>query len=162
VADKRELMRAADSDREAVLTRLRSALDEGRLKMDEYLERMGLAQEAVTYGDLAKLQADLPLPSLTPKPVPGSRPALPVPRSGWFARLPVALKVLWTIWAATVAVNLVVWAIVAVTAHPVYFWPIWVAGPDGAALFAVTAAIMAGRRGHDPAPRRLPPASSDS
>jgi hypothetical protein len=162
VADERELMRAADSDREAVLVRLRVALDEGRLKMDEYLERMGLAQEAVTYGDLAKLQADLPLPSLTPKPVPGSRPASPVPRNGWFARLPVALKVLWTIWGTAVAINLVVWAIVSATAHLVYFWPIWVIGPAGAALFAVSAAIMAGRRGHDPAPRPLPPSSPDT
>jgi hypothetical protein len=159
VADERELMRAADSDREAVLARLRAALDEGRLKMDEYLERMGLAHEAVTYGDLARLEADLPLPSLTPKPVPGSRPAPPVRRNGLFARLPVALKVLWTIWGAAVAVNLVVWAIVSVTAHLVYFWPIWVIGPAGAALFAVSAAIMAGRHGHDQGPRPLPPGS---
>jgi hypothetical protein len=45
-------MRASDADRQEVVERLRGALDEGRLKMDEYLERMGLAYDAVTYGDL--------------------------------------------------------------------------------------------------------------
>ena len=45
-------MRASDADRQEVVERLRGALDEGRLKMDEYLERMGLAYEAMTYGDL--------------------------------------------------------------------------------------------------------------
>ena len=46
--DDRQRMRASDADRQEVIERLRAALDEGRLKMDEYLERMGLASEAVT------------------------------------------------------------------------------------------------------------------
>jgi hypothetical protein len=49
-------MRASDAERQEVVERLRGALDEGRLKMDEYLERMGLAYEAVTYGDLVPLR----------------------------------------------------------------------------------------------------------
>jgi Domain of unknown function (DUF1707) len=53
-------MRASDVDRQEVIERLRTALDEGCLKMDEFLKRMGLASEAVTYGDLAPLHADLP------------------------------------------------------------------------------------------------------
>ena len=57
-------MRASDADRQQVIERLRTALDEGRLKMDEYLERMGQASEAVTYGDLAPLYADLPVDRL--------------------------------------------------------------------------------------------------
>jgi hypothetical protein len=52
--DDRQKMRASDTDRQEVIDRLRAALDEGRLKMEEYLERMGLASEAVTY-DLAPL-----------------------------------------------------------------------------------------------------------
>ena len=36
-------IRASDADRQQVVERLRSALDEGRLMMDEHLERMGLA-----------------------------------------------------------------------------------------------------------------------
>ena len=39
-------MRASDADRQAVITYLRTALDEGRLKMDEYLDRMGHASGA--------------------------------------------------------------------------------------------------------------------
>jgi hypothetical protein len=35
-----------------VIQRLRSALDEGRLKIEEYLDRVEQASEAVTYGDL--------------------------------------------------------------------------------------------------------------
>jgi hypothetical protein len=71
--DDRPDMRAADADRQEVIERLRSALDEGRLKMDEYLERMGQASEAVTYGDLAPLYADLPEPG----PVARREPAAP-------------------------------------------------------------------------------------
>src|ERR1035441_2583957 len=58
--DDRQKMRASDGDRQERVKRLRAALEDGRLKMDEYLDRMGLAYEAVTYGDLAALHADLP------------------------------------------------------------------------------------------------------
>ena len=58
--DRQKMMRASDADRQEVVDRLRAALDEGRLKMDEYLDRMGVASEAVTHGDLVPLYADLP------------------------------------------------------------------------------------------------------
>jgi Domain of unknown function (DUF1707) len=57
--DDRQKMRASDADRQEVIERLRTALDEGRLKMEEYIDRVGHASEAVTYGDLAPLYADL-------------------------------------------------------------------------------------------------------
>ncbi|HEY1918708.1 MAG TPA: DUF1707 domain-containing protein [Streptosporangiaceae bacterium] len=156
----RQLMRASDGDRDEVVARLRTALEDGRLKMDEYMDRMGLAYEAVTYGDLAKLHADLPGPARAPKVsapvVPGAATAA-VERRGVFAELPTALKVLWTIWAVPVAINVVVWTLVCITTdHLVYPWPLWVAGPLGAALFAVTAGVTASRRSRRPAPRRLP------
>lgn len=159
--DDRPTMRASDADRQEVIERLRAALDEGRLKMDEYLERMGQASEAVTYGDLAPLYADLPElgpvarrePAGPPQAAPAQAapPAAPQPgtvaRHG-FAGLPAALKVLWTVWGAVVSVNLVVWVLVsATTAQLVYPWPLWVAGPWGAILLAVSAAVTAGRRG---------------
>jgi hypothetical protein len=146
-------MRASDADRQEVILRLRGALDEGRLKMDEYLERMGQASEAVTYGDLAELYADLPEsgtlahrpPAQAPAPKP-ARAGIPV-RSGWFARLPAALRVLWTIWAAAVSVNVVIWVLVCVTTvQLVYPWPVWVAGPAGAVLLAISAAVSHSRR----------------
>ena len=150
--DDRQKMRASDADRQEVILRLRTALDEGRLKMDEYLERMGRASEAVTYGDLTSLYEDLPESGTLAHrpPAPASRPArtgTPA-RTGWFARLPTALRVLWTIWAAAVSVNVVIWVLVCVTTvQLVYPWPVWVAGPAGAVLLAISAAISHGR--HD-------------
>ncbi len=167
--DDRPDMRASDADRQEVIERLRTALDEGRLKMDEYLERMGQASEAVTYGDLAPLYADLPEPGSVARREPAAphhspqahspqahapqahAPAPPhggaVARRG-FAGLPAPLKVLWTIWGAVVAVNLVVWVLVsATTAQLLYPWPLWVAGPWGAILLAISVAVTQARRG---------------
>ena len=161
--DDRPDMRASDADRQEAIERLRTALDEGRLKMDEYLERMGQASEAVTYGDLVPLYADLPesgsVARRGPAAPPPSQPQAPSPvppqggavaRRG-FAGLPTPLKVLWTIWGAVVAVNLVVWVLVsATTAQLLYPWPLWVAGPWGAILLAVPIAITQSRRGGRP------------
>jgi DUF1707 SHOCT-like domain/Bacteriocin-protection, YdeI or OmpD-Associated len=158
--DDRQHMRASDADRQEVVDRLRDALAEGRLKMDEYDERMGLAYEAVTYGDLAALSADLPQagPPARPEaapPAPGRQAA--VARPGVIADLPAALKVLWTIWLAAVAINLIVWVLVsATTGDLIYPWPVWVAGPSGAALLAVSAGVTAIRRGRRSAAHHPP------
>ncbi len=153
--DDRQKMRASDADRQQVIERLRAALDEGRLKMDEYIDRMGLASEAVTYGDLAPLYADLPESGAVARPDPlppapaAQQPAPPVVTSR--GGMPTALKVLWTIWAAVVSVNLVVWVLVsATTAHLIYPWPLWVAGPLGAVLLAVSVGVRQIRRGSHP------------
>jgi hypothetical protein len=162
--DDRQDMRASDADRQEVVERLRGALEEGRLKMSEYLERMELAYEAVTYGDLAPLCRDLP----EARPVarqqaaqapqaPAERAAPPAPhapspqtevvRRGVFASLPTPLKVLWTIWLTAVSINVVVWVLVsATTAHLIYPWPVWVAGPWGAALFGLSVGVTQIRR----------------
>ncbi len=159
-------MRASDAERQDVVERLRAALDDGRLKMDEYVERMGLAYDAVTHGDLVPLCRDLPE---TPAPAP-TRPAAPAPprsrrrriTAALFARQPAALKVLWTIWLVAVSVNVVVWVLVsATTAHLQYPWPLWVAGPYGAALLAISVAAAQFRRGRGPdGPPSLPPGQS--
>src|SRR5215472_11087618 len=113
--DDRQHMRASDADRQEVVDRLAAALEEGRLKMDEYAERMGLAYRAVTYGDLAALSADLPQAGPVTKreaAPPAAAPLAAAPR-GVVADLPAALKVLWTIWLAAVAINLIVWVLVS-------------------------------------------------
>jgi hypothetical protein len=162
--DDRLRMRASDADRQEVIERLRIALDEGRLKMEEYLERMGRASEAVTYGDLAPLYADLPEAGSVARREPAAPPQAPSPatppqaaardgavaRSG-FAGLPASLKVLWTIWAAAVSVNLVVWGLASATAAQlIYPWPVWVAGPWGVILLVVSIAVAQARRGGEP------------
>jgi hypothetical protein len=160
--DRQRMMRASDADRQEVVDRLRAALDEGRLKMEEYIDRMGLASEALTYGELVPLYADLPentsVARLDPVPAPAAQPQAPPPAAAARHGLPTALKVLWTIWGAIVAVNVVIWALVsATTAHLIYPWPVWVAGPLGAILLAVTFGVTQIRRGNPPPGKQLPP-----
>src|SRR5215813_12280573 len=57
----RQRMRASDRDRQEVVDRLRDAVAEGRLQMDEYVDRMERAYQAVTYGDLSFLHSDHPV-----------------------------------------------------------------------------------------------------
>jgi hypothetical protein len=156
-------MRASDGDRQQVVERLRGALEDGRLSMEEFADRMGTAFQAVTYGDLAPLCADLPDLSLVlASPVIAGtgaaagtavRPAA-CSRTGYLAGLPLALKILWTIWLVAVSVNVVVWILVRDPGgHLGYPWPVWVAGPYGAVLLAVSAAVTLFRRGRPPAAR---------
>ena len=122
-----ESMRAADSDRQRIADRLKFALDEGRLSLHEYDERIGAAYAARTHAELRVLVQDLPRPRLRP----GEKP-----------RLPTALIVLWTIWGAIAAVNVVIYVLVTLSigelVHP---WPIWLLVP-GAALGAVTVGVQ--------------------
>ncbi len=135
----KSMLRASDADRQEVIERLRTALEEGRLKMDEYVQRMEQASEAMTYGDLAALYADLPeAGTVARRDVAALAPQRPRPVAapGMFADLPTPLRVLWTIWASVVFVN--------------YPWPVWVAGPWGAILLAVSVSVAQARRGKPP------------
>jgi len=160
--DDRLKMRASDEDRQEMVDRLRGALADGRLKIDEFEDRVGLAYQAVTYGDLVPLSADLPATGSTAAPE-AARPALAAPdRAPWggaLADLPMTLRVLWTIWLTAVSINVVVWALVSgTTGHLIYPWPLWVAGPYGAALVAVSAGVLQLRRGRGSAGQRRPQA----
>ncbi|MGH3394905.1 MAG: DUF1707 SHOCT-like domain-containing protein [Streptosporangiaceae bacterium] len=149
MTDVREIsgMRASDHDRQEIVDRLRGALDDGRLTLEEYLDRMARAYQAVTYADLAPLCADLPAGG----PAPAS------PWCGAFGRQPAFLRALWTIWLIAVSVNVVVWALVsATTASLIYPWPLWVAGPYGAVLLALSAAVGPSRRGRAAVAGRAP------
>ena len=175
-------MRVSDSERQAVVEVLKMALDDGRLKMDEYVERMEKAYEALTIGELELLHDDLPtgapalarefplplrLPPTAPQPVyPGELIPPPVPPPtphpglrGAYVDLPGGLKVLWTLLFAAVAINVVVWVLVGVTtASFPYPWPLWVAGPAGAALFGISAPVLQSRRAKwEKQRRQLPP-----
>jgi hypothetical protein len=144
-------MRASDSDRQQVVDRLRAAVGDGRLTMDEYLDRMERAYQAVTLGDLGPLCADLPASGpvqTTAGAGPASGRTTPAAPRGFFAGLPCVLKVFWTMWLTAVSINVVVWLLVTVTSgHLAYPWPLWVAGPYGAALFGISAAVTMFRRG---------------
>jgi len=51
---------ASDAERDRVAFVLRDAVVAGRLTLEEFSERVGVAQSARTHGELAALQADLP------------------------------------------------------------------------------------------------------
>ncbi|MEU1754903.1 DUF1707 domain-containing protein [Micromonospora matsumotoense] len=80
----RDGMRAADTDREATAERLRVALEEGRLDLHEYDERLQQTYGAKTYAELDTVLADLPGPASAQRsalaPVgPGAAPSPPAP-----------------------------------------------------------------------------------
>ena len=141
--DAMENMRAADIDRHQIAEQLKFALDEGRLSLGEYDDRVRDAYAARTYAELMALVADLPKPGLSAADVQARQLA---EQKRAARKLPTALAVLWTIWGALFAVNLVIWAVLAVTTgFDLYFWPIWLVVP-GAALVAVTAGVQAMRQ----------------
>jgi hypothetical protein len=120
----REEMRAGDGDRQQVAERLKSALDEGRLDLHEYDERLQRTYSAKTYGDLQAVVTDLPgtIPAQQSQiqPVGAQAPAAP-PASGR-AGMPS-----WAgPYAGVVAVSVVIWIITSIAAGElIYFWPIW-------------------------------------
>ncbi|MDY7088034.1 MAG: DUF1707 domain-containing protein [Actinomycetota bacterium] len=133
-----ETMRAADADRQKVADQLKTALDEGRLTLHEYDERVALAYSSKTYQELLMLLTDLPRPGLSAGEVRARHEA---EQRRAARRLPTAMLVLWTIWASLTVVNLVVYALVALGADDVYPWPVWMLVP-GAALAAVTVGVQ--------------------
>ena len=155
MTEQREL-RVSDADRQAAADRLRAAHDEGRLDLVEYDDRLVQAYAAVSYADLDRLFADLPAGAHPPAAVPraGATPAVPRGHqpdalASGFARLPLALKIPWTLWATSMAINLTVWTLVGVGSGEIlYFWPAWLLVP-GVALAGVTVAVTAGRGGPD-------------
>ena len=146
---ERTQLRVSDGGRQAAVARLRVAHDEGRLDLDEYDRRLAAAYASKTYGDLDQLFLDLPASGRAPAPlIPAPRTAaeVAVRPAGVFARMPLALKVLWIVYASVVAINVTVWLLVSLSiGDAAYFWPMWLVIPGGA-LATVTAGIDAHRR----------------
>ena len=143
-------LRAGDADREAVAERLRIALDEGRLNLYEYDDRLREAFNAKTYNDLNALLADLP------GVAPESRSqVVPVPHGatgGWQpgpdGRYPGAtgrwLRERWESWFSAVAICTGIWAVASLFNDEGWlsFWPAWVAGPWGVVLLVSTSTVL--------------------
>jgi hypothetical protein len=142
--DQVESLRAADVDRQQVVDHLKFALDEGRLSLAEYDDRIRVAYGARTYAELLVVVEDLPKPGAKAADVQAEASAAARRAAN---RLPLALMVLWTIWGALSAVNVAIWMVVTLTVYgSVYPWPVWVIVPPGAALLAVTAGVQTIRR----------------
>jgi hypothetical protein len=132
----RDEMRAADADRQAVADKLRTALDEGRLDLVEYDERLQRAYAAKTYGDLEGLLTDLPVPAVV-SPA-GAAPDL---TRRWLLHV-------WGSYFPVVGITTVIWLVSSIAAGDLlYFWPIWVAGPWGVLLVWQT---VGGLAQHEP------------
>jgi hypothetical protein len=145
-SDRLETLRAADTDRQKIADQLKSALDEGRLSLHEYDDRVGQAYAARTYGELLVLVDDLPRAGVSAAEVSAKHEAA-TRRAA--RRMPTALVVLWTIWSALAVVNLVVFVLVAISLDGhTYPWPVWMLVP-GVALGAVTVGVQSirGRSG---------------
>jgi Domain of unknown function (DUF1707) len=126
-------MRASDTDREAVSGRLREALAEGRLTMDEFNERLDRSLAAKTVGELAVVTRDLPGGAAVAVPEgPVAPPALRHVGKRHVRRL-------WASWATVAIITTGVWLASSLSNGKVdNFWPIWAIGPWGAVLLART------------------------
>jgi len=96
-------LRAADTDRERIAERLRSAAGEGRLSADELEGRLEVAFGASTFAELESLVADLPQPRGAEDAGRGRRRDLPLA------------------YLLTSAMLVAIWALTGGD----YFWPIW-------------------------------------
>ncbi|MEU4542451.1 DUF1707 SHOCT-like domain-containing protein [Nonomuraea dietziae] len=128
-------MRASDVDRDRVAAILREHTAQGRITVDEFNERLEQVYASKTYGELARVTADLPEVDLRAQPARMPAPS-PAPTG-----LHPGMKGAWAAWASAVAVTSVIWLL---TDFGGYFWPMWVAGPWGALLLVST--IFGGKK----------------
>jgi Domain of unknown function (DUF1707) len=149
-------LRASDADREQVAERLRIALDEGRLNLYEYDDRLRDAFSAKTYTELNALLADLPgvTPGAQAQVVPFQRDsgAPEIWRPDAAGRYPGAtrrwLAARWESWGGAVTICTAIWGVSSFFAgHMTYFWPGLVAGPWGLVLLVGT---VSGLLGNEP------------
>ncbi|WP_240669889.1 DUF1707 SHOCT-like domain-containing protein [Actinoplanes solisilvae] len=137
----REQMRAADEDRRQVGDQLRAALEEGRLTLTEYDERLQGAYEAKTYADLDRLLTDLP--NAAPI-VPAEPAATPVATADGHSVRTAWLGHIWVPYAKAVVFFTVIWAISWLADGDAdFYWPVWVFGPWGVVLLVRTLAGLA-------------------
>lgn len=127
-------MRASDADREQIVTKLRLAMDEGRLGLHEFDERIQQVYAAKTYGELAPILSDLPVQQLNSHQ-PGAEA-----KGG---RVPTWVKIMWTPWVFVNILCVLIWLATGAG----YFWPFWVEVPWGMALLIpTTIGILTGKQ----------------
>ena len=123
-----EGMRAGDRDRERVADRLRAALDEGRLDLSEFDERVQRAWAAKTYADLDGLVDDLPgaIPVAKSQIEPHRDTGVPTPQDAARRGSRPAYQGILTVFV----VCTLIWAMSSSgSGGPDHFWPGWVLIP---------------------------------
>ena len=128
-------LRAGDADRDKTISVLREAYAEGRLRPEEFNERLDRAHAAATYADLDALTADLPTekPASTPELAKAVKERKDM-RSAWASWLGVG-----------VLVNIIWFATWMGSGPAPYYWPIWVMGPWGGGMLIWTLSSRAER-----------------
>ncbi|MEU6857625.1 DUF1707 domain-containing protein [Glycomyces sp. NPDC046736] len=135
----RDQMRASESDRQVVMERLRQAVEEGRLDVAEYQDRVDAAMLARTYSELDVLLSDLQAlspPGFADGPVEPTRmmpPSLskanqqlregqePAARKWRIVGVAVAIAIAAALVLFLVAPELLLWAAIAVLVILVLF-----------------------------------------
>ena len=114
---RRASLRASDADREQVVFALRQHHGDGRLTVTEFTERMNLAYEAKTLGDLDVLTRDLPP---LPPPLPEEPRPDPVSVIRWrFYRHLLS-------YACVNGFMILVWVFASIAVgRTLFFWPVW-------------------------------------
>lgn len=147
LADKR----AGDSDRKAVAEQLRVALEQGRLELGEYDERVQHAYNAKTYGELDELLADIP--GVTPvsqsqiEPVSAKSPNVKKDdgddedEDSWSD-----IRSMWMGWGFMATMLIGIWVITGIAGDGLsYFWPIWPLGFTALGMSIATLSKFFGR-----------------
>jgi len=114
-------LRASDAERDAVAAELRQHLEDGRLTMEEFSERLDEVYAAKTHGQLARARRELP--PLTRTAPPAQMPPRLGRRPGDLARSVVGL-------ASPSLISIGVW--LASGHNGQAFWPAWVMLASGA------------------------------
>lgn len=128
----RDGMRAGDSERQAVADKLKSALDEGRLDLHEYDERVQQAYAAKTYGELDSLVTDLPgtIPAQQSRVQPYQPPAAPQTGAEAAEVRQSGGRPFLASYGGVVAVCFVIWGISCLASGDfIYPWPLWMLIP---------------------------------
>jgi hypothetical protein len=114
---RRASLRASDADREQIVDALRQHHGDGRLTVNEFTERMSIAYEARTLGDLDGLTGDLPP---LPPPLPEEPYPDPVSVIRWrFYRHLIS-------YAGVNGFMILLWLVTSVVVgRMLLFWPIW-------------------------------------
>ena len=129
-------MRASDADRNAVAQRLQGAVDEGRLGLSDYDERLQQAYAAKTYAELAMVTADLPAPVPDRSVVAKQKAA--VQRAQWWDE--------WRSWLGGAIIMIGIWGATSIAAQQFNaFWPAIPLGIWAAILLASAVSGKSGR-----------------
>ncbi len=127
-------MRASDADRNAVAQRLQVAVDEGRLDLSDYDERLQGLYELRTYGELERFTADLPAPVAMPVVSRAEKKAVAERKEMWDE---------WRSWLGGAIVMIGIWGTISLTSGE--FNTFWPAVPLGIWAAILLASMVSGK-----------------